>query len=538
MDMEMNGQGQRMRPRPLPHRRDSTYQFPVYRWLSWLVIAGFVVGLGVMYIVAGMFGIPAPLAWSFLVIIFCAGIALLERPKTLLLTMMFYFLLMPTNRLFGLLGLPLPDFLDELFFVPFIAVIVMSCIQQADLPKGRWFPLAFIGVAALSWYVNGKPSPFTTVQVTLIMLKFFIVWYFCRLTSTFGNPGQFWKWGEFYIYYAAAQFLYNCLWQRALWVTTHPDYSGGVFGPDKMSSHYVGYISILALFLLAAWWVGERKKASRKKRWWMFLMGVVIIWDLVVMTDTKHGVMLMPIAFFPILFHGRIPGKVRGGLLAAGVVVTLVGYSYLTMAVHAGVTEWVRFGRYFVDSPKGDAYLAVTRDFPYLVRYPMLGAGPGCFFSGQAVSARTPLALRYVVPYQDEAARSVLTHGSSAGTGGGSMLMWPQSDLLTLMGEFGWLGTAVFIGFIGWVLWKLWGKASSHKDTGISAIYLALMSGVAFLALITFFAQTTTVACLTFPWWMLVGRVWDMPEAKIETTEKGDGMPEGKIGIDGALEFS
>jgi hypothetical protein len=524
MESETSNHGSTRPVKPVIHRRDATYQFPVYRWLSWLVIAGFAVGLGAMYLIAGMFGIPAPIGWAFLVVLFCAGIALLDRPRQLLRFMMFYFLLIPTNRLFGLLVLPLPGFLDELFFVPFIAVIAMSCIQRQELPKGLWFPMVFMGMAALSWYVNGKPAPFTAVQVTLIMLKFFIVWYFCRLTSAFEDMGQFWKWGEFYIYYAAAQFLYNCLWQRAPWVTTHPDHSGGVFGPDKMSSHFVGYISILALFLLAAWWMGEAKNATKRKRLWMGLMGVVITWDLLVMTDTKHGVLLMPFAFFPILFHERIPVKLRGGLLAAGGLVTVVGYLYLTVVVHAGITSWVRFGRYFADSPKGEAYLAVTRDFHYLVAYPVLGAGPGRFFSGQAADARAPLARRYVVPYKDEIARSSLMHGVSSRTGGGSMLMFPQSDLLTLMGEFGWLGMVVYAGFIIWVVSGLWRRANEHKDIGRAAVYLVLDAGVIFLSLIMFFAPITTVACVMFPWWMLVGRMWDMPVAA-----KDDLLPEPRF---------
>lgn len=517
MDSITGEHGEEKRARRVAHRRDLTYQFPVYRWLSWLVIAGFAIGLGLMYLVAGMFGIPAPLGWAFLVVVFCAGIALLERPKTLLTVMMFYFLLMPSNRLLGLLGLPLPGFLDELFFIPFVAVIVMSWIQRSEIPGGLWFPVAFVGVAALGWYVNGKPSPFTAIQVTLIMLKFYIIWYFCRLTCTFKSRDDFWKWGLGYIYYAAAQFLYNCLWQRAPWPRFHPDNSGGVFGPDSKAAHFVGYISILALYLLAGWWVGQGQKATKRRRAWMLFLGIVIAYDAIVMTDTKHGVLLMPLAFLPFLFHGSIPIRFRMPLLIGGGSVTLA------ILVFFGTTTSVfqlrRIARQFVDSPKGDAYLAVTRDFPYLVPYPALGAGPGRFFSGQAKDSGAPLARRYVIPYEDEAERAHMLHQMAARTGS-SVLAWPQCGFLTLMGEFGWLGTAAYMGFLGWVFTKLWTKAKRGRHQSEQAgICVGLACGVVFLAMIQFINNTETVACLVFPWWMLIGRIWDMSDNPREEEE-------------------
>jgi hypothetical protein len=511
-----------------------TYQFPIYRWLSWLVVFGFAAGLGLMYLVAGMFGIPAPLGWAFLVILFCAGVALLERPKALLTVMMFYFLLMPSNRLFGLLGLPLPGFLDELFFVPFVAVIVMSWIQRSETPSGMWFPLAFIGVAGLSWYVNGRPSPFTTVQVTLIMLKFFIIWYFCRLTCTFKDLNQFWRWGEFYIHYAAAQYLYNCLWQRAPWVTTHPDYSGGVFGPDGAGgAHIVGYISVLALFLLAAWWIGESRKCSRWKRGWMLFLGMVITYDLVFMTDTKHVLLFMPVAFMPVLFHRRIPARLRISVLASGVIVVICGLVYMG-AWEGRFAPW-RYAVRMMDSPKGDAFMAVTVDFPQLVPYPILGAAPGRFLSGQAADAGAPLARRYLTPYRDEVLRGNLVHDRGSRTGG-SMMAWPQSDGLTLMSEFGWLGTLVYVGFVCSIVFGLWKKASRavhHPE--YSAVCLVLSSGVLLIGITMIISTPGTAGCLMFPWWMLIGRAWDMrigenavPEGEVVPGDEGlspDGGP-------------
>ena len=93
-------------PSNFPTSQRTTYQFPVYRWIGWLTVAGFALGLTAMFFIAGMFGVPAPLGWAFLVIVFAAGALLLDRPNLLLTLMIFYFLLMPSNRLLGLVGLP------------------------------------------------------------------------------------------------------------------------------------------------------------------------------------------------------------------------------------------------------------------------------------------------------------------------------------------------------------------------------------------------------------------------------------------------
>ena len=162
-------------PKRLPESQRSTYQFPVYRWINWLAVAGYGIGLAAMFFLSALVGLPAPIIWPFFVFMFCVGVALLGNPRALMNTMMFYFLLMPSNRVLGLFWVPLPGFVDELFFVPFIAVIIMNLIQGRSVKGGNWFPLLFFLVVALSWYVNGKPSPFTAVKILLVNLKFFII---------------------------------------------------------------------------------------------------------------------------------------------------------------------------------------------------------------------------------------------------------------------------------------------------------------------------------------------------------------------------
>ena len=494
----------------LPSRQLSNYQFPVYRWIGWLAVAGFAIGLTVMFFISGMFGIPAPLGWAFLVIVITFGAMLLDRPRLLLLVMMVYFALMPGNRLFGLIGLPLPGFLDELFFLPLIAVIVMNWIQRRQIREATVFPLVFCAISALSWYVNGRPSAFTAMQVTLIMLKSYILWYFCRLTCTFQNDRQLAKWMWAYIIYAVLQFFYNMIWQQGPWPKFHPDSSGGVFGPGGGgNAHIVGYISVFALCLLAGWWVSQGRLASVRRRFAGMAMTVIVTYNLVFMTDTKHALVLLPLAFWPFLLHPTFPVRVRINVLLGGLAFLLVSAFYFQQAMGLSLgglrLDDIR------NSPKADLFRAVTSDFSYLVPYPLFGAGPGHFTSNQAVESRVPLARRYIIPYDDEQ-RRLSYWGHSGSVTQASVLGVIRTDFFKLMGEFGWLGTAAFYAFYGWIIVRLLRKSTEWPlDRLPSGLFLGFACSIIFLICITLLISAATIPVLVFPVWMLIGRMWDMP---------------------------
>ena len=494
----------------LPPSQRTTYQFPVYRWIGWLAVAGFAIGLTAMFFLSGVFGIPAPLGWAALVILFTLGTLLLDRPKLLLTVMLFYFLLMPGNRLFGLVGLPLPTFIDELFFLPLIAVIAMNWIQRRQLKEATVFPLIFGLVAGLSWYVN-RPGIFTAVRVTLIMLKSYILWYFCRLTCTFENDRQLnrWVWG--YVFYAAVQFLYNVLWQQGPWPKFHPDRSGGVFGPGGTGgAHIVGYLSVFALMLIAGWWVSGGQRASRARRRGVFWVALILAYNLIFMTDTKHALVLFPLAFLPFLFHPKYSMWVRFGFVAVGVAFVVASIVYFQVVL--GGYRFRAYLSHFQNTPKGEMVYAVTADFGHLVPYPLLGAGPGCFASAQAVDARAPLARRYIIPYADERRRLGYFSGALAGSVASASIMGsPQSDLLTLMGEYGWLGAIAYYTFIGWVVVRLRRKSTELPlDTLSAGYFMSLCCSLLFLAFTTVLIPTATMPVLAFPLWILIGRMWDM----------------------------
>jgi hypothetical protein len=503
-------------PTPLPASQRTAYQFPVYRWIGWLAVAGYAIGLTLMFFISGMFGVQAPLAWAFLVIVFSFGVTLLDRPKLLLAVMMFYFMLMPGNRLFGLVGFPLPSFIDELFFAPLLAVIVMYWIQRRQLKGISLFAPAFCLIGALSWYVNGKPSVSVAIQVTLIMLKSYILWYFCRLTSTFENERQMshWVWG--YVVYAAVQFFYNILWQGAPWPKINPDRSGGVFGPAGAYSPFVGYLSVFALMLLAGWWISAGVRARGFKRNAAIVVTLIISYNLIFMTDTKHALVLMPFAFLPFLLHPKFPVRLRLWLMSAGLMFMLAATIYIQSAI--GGYRMTLFIRSFWGSPKGELILAMTTDFSHLVPYPLLGAGPGRFASNQAVAARVPLARQYIIPYLDELRRTSY-FGLETATAA-TILGDPQADLFVVTGEYGWLGAGTYYLFLAWVIFKLWSKSRALPSGSVLSGYLmGLCCCLIFFSFMTSLMLLARIPVLAFPLWMLIGRMWDMKPGEPKAVE-------------------
>ena len=498
-------------PTPLPASQRTNYQFPVYRWIGWLSVASFAVGLTMMFFISGMFGWPAPILWASIVILFSFGALLIDRPKLLLLIMMFYFLLMPGNRLLGLLPVPLLGSMNKFFFLPFIAVIVMNWIQRRRLNEATLFPLVFLVLTGLSWYVNGKHSIFTVVQLTLILLRLYILWYYCRLTCTFENDRQVMRWVWGYVAYAVVQFFYNMLWQRGPWPRYHPDTSGGVFGPTGIGgAHWVGYLSIFALLLIAGWWIGDAARASSRKRWFVALCGLIIGYNLIFMTDTKHALVLFPFVFFPFLLHPRFPVRIRVGLIAGAVVFALAAFAYFQMVI--GNRDLRRYWDSLRDSPKGDMFYAVTIDFSHLVPYPLLGAGPGQFASEAAVENRAPLARRYIIPYLDDNRRRGY-FGQGGSVVSASVIGTPTADFFLLTGEFGWFGVVIYFAFWVWIILRLFQKSLHRSIPGIrSGIYLALACCLIFQAILMIFTSILNVPVLMYPFWMLIGRMWDMKD--------------------------
>lgn len=508
--------------RRVPQTARMGMQLPLYRWLGWLAVLGFAIGLGVMYFLEGFIGIPAPLAWAGIVILLTVGTLLLNRPKWLLWTTIGYFMLLPGNRLLGIIQLPLPGFLDELLFVPMIAVIVMYGIEGKWVHGGMWFPLVFGGVMVLSWYVNGKSYTFSAIRVGLVLFKPFIVWYYCRLIRPFRTLRQIQNFIWFYIIFAFIQFPFNVLWSRSVFPRwgADSDRCTGLFGPGTKGAHVIGYISLCALFLAAGWVMGGgfKRQSFRKK---LLVAGcfLVVMYDMVFMTGTKHALLMAPVAFLPFLLHPRIPMRMRGSIW--GMVVLLAVMSGIYLSGKTAMIE--RSWETFVDSPKGELYRAVTKDFRFLVHYPMLGAGPSKFASDQAMSRRAPLARRYILPYYDEERRRGY-YGLHGTTVASSMLGSTISDFLAVTSETGWLGAGCYYLFYGLMVWGYW-RRSLHTDSSEFAGQLtALTSCLLFCVMLTFIYHSFNIPMLSYPLWILAGSIWDAKEEELT----GKALPAGE----------
>jgi hypothetical protein len=487
---------------------------PAHRLVAWLVTGGFAVGLLAMFFVAAPFGIPPPIAWAFLVFILSTGALLLNKPRALLNVMMFYFLFMPGNRIFGIVPVPLPGFVDELFFIPFLAVIVMYTIQGKVVRGGLWFPVSAIAIGLLSFYVNGKNSPFTTIRVILINLKFFIIFYFCRLTCTFRNFEDLEKWLKLYVFYGFIQYFYNVWHYRTPFVLHGNDIGTGIF--FGQGAHATGYVCIFALFCLAGLWLAKQQTPDFP--FWQkavaFLIGINVFYDLTFMTDTKHGLLLMMPAAAPFLLHPIIQKRTRLAVMSIGVVAVLAIAFYFSLS-GTGSQYNLHSVRDVIHSverrPKGVIAHALLYDMDYRLPFPLLGAGPGRFTSGQAIDAHAPLAMHYIQPFLDESRRASYFHASGV-TAAASILGTPQSTLFAWWGEFGLPMTFVFYAFSIWIYSVFWNRTrrDGEWDGKTRGAALGVLGMLGFQMLLTFIGPVYTSYYLSFFLWMLLGRMMDM----------------------------
>jgi hypothetical protein len=488
---------------------------PAHRLAAWIAIGGFALGLMAMFFVAGSFGLPAPIVWAFLVFVLSVGALLLNKPRTLLNIMMFYFLFMPANRLFGFLPIPLPGFVDELFFIPFLAVIVMYTIQGKVVRGGLWFPVAALLVGAVSFYVNGKHSPFTALRVLLINLKFFIVFYFCRLTCPFRDGRELEKWIKLYVFYGFIQYFYNVLHLRSFFVLNGGDRGTGIF--FGYGAHATGYVCIFALFCLAGWWLSRLPDPgfSTARKAVAFFVGLVVFYNLTFMTDTKHGLVLMIPAAAPFFLHPTVPKKARAAGMVLGILALMAIVFYFTVS---GTGDQYKFHsvRDVVHSierrPKGVIAHALVYDMDFRLPFPLLGAGPGRFTSAQAIDGHAPLAMHYIQPFLDESRRAEYFYRGGT-TAAASILGTPQSTLFTWWGEFGLPMTFIFYAFSFWiyaVFWRRAGEEDGKWDAPTRGVALAVLGMLGFQLSMTFIQPIYTSPYLSFFLWMVIGRMMDM----------------------------
>ena len=257
---------------------------------------------------------------------------------------------------------------------------------------------------------------------------------------------------------------------------------------------------------------------------WIWLLGAVTLYNLVVMTDTKHVLVLAPIACAALLFLPGLTAKFKFRVVFLGLAIGVSGWLYLSSQ---NTSDYWRSLRNFGTTPKGELFKAVTVDFPKLVHYPLVGAGPGLFASLEGINHRTPLARRYITPYSDEEERR--SHFGLQGTTiAASVAGSLNTDFFFIASEFGWLGEGIYVAFWLYCVFSLyWKGVQSRKAGGRNwGVYLALSISLILFMMLQLLTSVCTVPCLAFPIWMLVGRIWDMPISESEEGTDGQLLPE------------
>ena len=469
--------------------------------ISVLAIAGFLVGLVVMFWVSGLFGFPAPLFWAAIVTAFVLGVFLLQRPRVFLVVALIYYGTFLNGMLFGSIYVPIPfaRLLDEFLLAVPLAYLVMRSINRSLPRQATLFPLFYIVLSVISFKANEVPK-LPWFRTVLSFAKFYIYWYFARSLGPWSyKEKQRWFWGIFL--FAIVQFIMNVIWQRGLTLRLHPDYSIGTLG----SAHLVGYVSAGAIFYTLGWFLTEGKRGSSGKRLLVLLGLGLIVYNFIFLTDTKHGLVTFPLVILPFLFHRSTPPRYRLAVVLGLIVFLVFSGWYIVYGpytMRASVADYFMILRW---SGKGYLYRVILTEIPRSNPLALLiGVGPGNFCSTAGVYGFRPLAVQHVVPFIIQGVRS---GGASAEA---SVLGSPTASFLVLLGEFGWLGTILYYTFWIWVAWRFWklsGRSSYLDwDTGQR---LALVSNLGFVIIQSFLSDLMVYGQIVLPIWTLVAVYWD-----------------------------
>jgi hypothetical protein len=464
-------------------------------------MCGFAVGLIGSFWLAGLFGFSPPIVWSALVLLFLIGVLFLERPKLFLFILFGYHTFFFNGRLFGVFdwGIPFAGMLDEAILAAPLAMIVMKGIHR-QLPKsGSIFPAVYLILAALSFVVNDGPI-LNAMKTTLSYGKFYLFWYFARAIGPWSDKEKrLWMW--LIVAMAFIQFPANVAWQRHIIAVRHPDYSIGTLG----NAHLVGYFSVIALFMIAGWLLSWRGR-SVAGLIAVLVMSVIIGYNLIFLTDTKHVLFVVPLAALPVLMFPAIKGgKKTAFVLFTGVFVA-ASWIYLSSVLE---TSWRDLSYRVVNSVKysgkGSMFRTITRELPHEVPVAAIfGAGPGNFCSATALHSFRPLTNKYVLPY---VLRALKSGGSAADS---SVVGSPMTSFYTLIGEFGPLVCLAYCWFWFKVVRRLLRLAIRDRTFTFEAGQrLAVVSGLICVFLTGWLVEIYHIGILILPLWTMAGIYWD-----------------------------
>jgi len=469
-----------------------------------LAVAIFAIGLVLSIAFATSLGLPPDVLWSGGLIAFFLFVLCLQRPKLFLFFVFIYYGFFPAGTLLGQIAVPIPMLgrLDELVLMVPLAVLVMKGVRQ-ELPKGATvFPLVYWLLWLLSTKVNDAPT-MNAFRVGLSYFKFFVYWYFARVAGPWSVRERR-AWATGFVLFALLQFPLNVFWNRAPYLRL-VDSARGSLG----SAHLVGYVESIALLLLLSWAMSSARKSPLRVMVFLF-SGLVLSYDLIFMTDTKHILPILPIAAVFLIAAPRLRMRTRLAVIGLGLLFVCASYYYLTIAVE-------RTGGYIL-APREYVYGSLESGKGYVLRtilhylpsrnpwFYLFGAGPGNFCSAVAVHAFRPLAEQHVLPFVIHALRS------AGGAAESSVIGGPITSLFTLWGELGvpatiayylfWVYAIVHMTRSGWTSPEL--DAEAARRLAISGILLLLF-------FISSLVEVFTFGSMIMPTWTIAGMNWDPP---------------------------
>lgn len=474
---------------------------PVMLPIGAMAIVVFVVGLVVSFWVADIFQLPPALFWATVVVAVSLGVFFLEHPKLYLFIVFLYLAFLYNGFLFGAfpLGIPLARFIDELWLAVPIAIIVMRAVNRQTPAGATIFPALYLVIAIISYRMNHVPAV-NSLRVILSYLKFYIFWYFTRAIGPWTDRQRKWAFGLF-IALAFIQFPMDVYWHRSLKVS-NPDWSLGTIG----GAHYVGYVSVMGLFLLAGWFLSLRRPVPVRAALWMGAVGLGIAYNFIFMTGTKHALFIMPLASIPFLLTSAVSRRVKTVFVAVIALFALSSWAYLNMegvGTHMTASD---YSRTLGMAGKSNTMKVILGS---LVSNPLvffLGAGPGNFCSSVALFSLRPLAVRHILPFT---LYNVTVNIGAAS----SVLGTPMSALFTLLGEFGLLVTIAYFWF-----WISCVRKSMRmaRDPETSPFAQGQLLGIASYIIFLLFAgslmEVLNLAIVSLPPWILLGMYWPTGE--------------------------
>ncbi|MFC1452894.1 hypothetical protein ACFLSJ_06060, partial [Verrucomicrobiota bacterium] len=438
--------------------------------------------------------------------LFLVCLILLDQPKKLLMFFWGTLLFVPTAEIL------LPSVFVKIY-EQFFGIYLLAALMGSYVLSPRPFPgtrtvnhmlvalLALIGISAV---VNRVPTK-CVVFYLLTYVKHVWVFYYCiRYLEEEDGKTVFkvmlWSIGvqiPFNVaYYLGVNPLPRMIWRRFV------DASIGTLG----GSHQVGYFMTAGIVLLFAF-LQHAPSIRAKIGAWLYL-GVMFIQLYLTFTIHAYPLLMGALGVQYLLSSGRGFKRVTRFILAAFacliIVVFVLSMGIITEATRiATVSYWQYSLERMLQGPKIEAYTHVFLRAAEHVRYPWLGGGPGNYTSNIAFITNRPMAqlphlyYRYIAVDRWQVSM------------GGSILTMTRTGAISLFGELGPMGLALFWGLYAYAALRVWRqvRADRYRDPYRRVLAEAFVPVIAAFCLLNVISEAVVDMHLNLGLWIWAAAV-------------------------------